>query len=283
MKKNVLKVMCAVLALAMFVGVMPQTSVSAAAALKAPKALKAAMVQGAVGLMWDEVKGAKSYVVYRSVNDGKLKKVDTVDKNLYDEEETFAEGTKLTYCVTAKNKKGESEKSKTVKITFTAKDKYKKVRKAFAKYVKANGSESPKGTYNLVSMDVTGDTTILGASYVEKQDSIGFTYIGGDDDCFYTIVLTYTPNTDPCIVYSAFDAESNMVGTAMVFINPSKMTKKTKFTKSDAFVLEDDSDGAVDHMAIINTGVQEILAYAKKVTGKIDGVTMKKLGFKNYK
>ena len=199
------------------------------------------------------------------------------------EEETFAEGTKLTYCVTAKNKNGESEKSKTAKITFTTKDKYKKVRKAFAKYAKKNGSESPKGTYNLVSLDVTGSTSILGASYVENQDSIGFTYIGGDDNTFYTIILTYTPNTDPCIVYSGFDADSNMTGTAMIFINPAKVTKKTKFTKNDAFVIEDESDGAVDHIAIINEGVQEIFAYAKKVTSKIDGVSMKKLGFKNYK
>ena len=283
MKKNVLKIMCAVLALAMFVGICPQTSVSAAAALKAPKALKAVTLQGAIGLMWSEVKGAKSYVVYRSVNDGKFKKVDTVSETLYDEEETFAEGTKLTYCVTAKNKNGESEKSKTAKITFTTKDKYKKVRKAFAKYAKKNGSESPKGTYNLVSLDVTGSTSILGASYVENQDSVGFTYIGGDDNTFYTIILTYTPSTDPCIVYSGFDADSNMTGTAMIFINPAKVTKKTKFTKNDAFVIEDESDGAVDHIAIINEGVQEIFAYAKKDTSKIDGVSMKKLGFKNYK
>ncbi|MCR4777978.1 MAG: hypothetical protein K5858_03955 [Lachnospiraceae bacterium] len=286
MKKNVLKIVCAVLALAMFAGVMPQTSVRAAAALKAPKAFNVAKLDGAVTLGWSEVKGAKGYFVYRSVNDGKFKKIYDMKKSetLISDEDSFADGTKLSYYVTAykkaDGKKVAGEKSKTVKITVAKKDKYASVKKAFAKYVKKNGEESPAGTYTVGSLTVDNGTALLGGSYIEEQDAIGFTYIGGDD-AIVMLFLYYYPDSDPCFVYSISDGSKN--AAMMFFINPSKITKKTKFKASDIIMSEDEFDGEIDHLANINTAAQEIFAYMKSATDKVDGVTMKKLGFKNYK
>jgi len=285
--KKLKRLACALLVLAVFAGVMPQTTAMAKAVLAAPKAVKAAKITGTISVTWNEVKGAKGYMVYRSVNDGKFKKVATKKENLYEEEDSFKDGTKLSYYVKAykkvdgKNTAG--SKSKKVKWTVSNKDKYAKIRKIVNEYALANGAESPKGTFTVVSMpNVLSLSEIYGVSTVVDSESAAFSAITAGENNFASLMLTYAPNTDPCLVYT-YVTEDGDAATAMIFFNPSKITKDTKFKKSNCYEYEDETDGDFDHMAQINESFDNLMEYINEACAQIEGASLSKLGFKNYK
>ena len=285
MKKNFLRIMCAVLALVMFAGVAPKNAY-AASAVKAPKTVKIAVASGYASLSWSKVKGAKGYAIYRSVNGGSYKKIDEVKEVMYSDEETYKNGDKLSYYVKAYKKSGSKkvwgDKSKVVSLTYSTKDKYKNAKKIMKKYNMENGEESPKGTYNVVDLPGGDLSVIVGASYMEDQDAIGFTYIKYADDAMIMVVLTYAKDTDPCYVYTCSDLDSN-IATGMFFVNPAKLTEDKKFKMSDAFLFEDETNGSIDHAAELTEAYKALNSFMKNYTSEVSGLSMSDLGFKKIK
>ena len=286
MKKNVLKIMCAVLALAMFAGVMPQTSVSAAAKLSAPKNVKVACVAGKLQISWSKVKGAKSYQIYRSVDGGKYKKIDKSTSYMYVDETSFKNGAKVSYYVKASKKSSGkevlSEASKTVTKKYSNKNTYGKVIKKLGKFFEENGIDNGD-TYAIGSMPDLA--SIVGVAVDKSYDNLAFSYHLYDTETGDTvsIILSYEPKTDPCYVYTYTNSEDETEAIIMDFAKLSKMTKDTQRKKSDFFMYEVSEGSEADHVKLFNKAMKTVNEYANSFFKDVDGVKISDIGFKNYK
>ncbi len=147
-----------------------------------PSITKIANKDYGVKIVWDDVKGADSYKVYRKVSDGKYAYLDKTTKTAF-ADKTAKSGKKYYYVVKAVNEAGSSEKSASKSITFVDAPTIKTPTTAKSgitvKWSKVTGAEgyivyrkTGSGSYERLAK-IKGGTKV---SYLDKSAKKGKTY-----------------------------------------------------------------------------------------------------------